>query len=84
MCIIISINNINCLYYKSISKLLVKLLPPLVKNNVLALKNSAELATTLNECQLDETDIIISFDVTACICSCEKDINVFNIFITLD
>ena len=41
------------------------ILAPLVGKNGLALKNSADLVTQLNDLQLDEDEMLVSFDVTA-------------------
>ena len=46
---------------------------PLLGANGLSLKNSAEMVKTLKDCQLDETDILISFDVTALFTSVPVD-----------
>ena len=48
-----------------VAKHLSKILSPMVGKNGLALKNSTELVSTLRDCKLDETDILVSFDVTA-------------------
>ena len=41
------------------------ILAPLVGKNGYALKNSAELVRQLNDCQLDKTDVLVLFGVTA-------------------
>ena len=41
------------------------ILAPLVGKNGYALKNNADLVRQLNDCQLDETDVLVSHDVTA-------------------
>ena len=41
------------------------ILAPLVGNNGYALKNSAEMVKDLGESQLGDTDVLVSFDVTA-------------------
>ena len=41
------------------------ILAPLVGKNGYALKNNTDLVHQLNDCQLNETDVLVSFDVTA-------------------
>ena len=49
----------------AVARLVADILAPLVGKNGYALKNSADLVRQVNDCQLDETDVLVSFDVTA-------------------
>ena len=49
----------------AVARRVADILAPLVGKNGYALKNSADLVHQLNDCQLDETDVLVSFDVTA-------------------
>ena len=47
------------------AKFVADILAPLVGRDGYALKNSKDLVKQFSECQLDEGDILVSFDVTA-------------------
>ena len=49
----------------AVARRVADILAPLVGKNSFALKNSADLVKQLGGCKLDETDILVSFDVTA-------------------
>ena len=49
----------------NVARLVADLLSPLVGQNGYALKNSADLVKQLSELVLDESEVLISFDVTA-------------------
>ena len=55
------------------AKFVANILAPLVGGNGLSLKNSKELVKVLDECTLDETDVLVSFDVTALFTSVPVD-----------
>ena len=48
-----------------VAKFIADILAPLVGKNGYALKNSTDLVQQFSKCQLDEGDILVSFDVTA-------------------
>ena len=49
------------------------ILSPLMGQNGHSLKNSSEMVRELRDCQLDETDVLVSFDVTALFTSVPVD-----------
>ena len=48
-----------------VARYVADILAPIVGKNGYALKNSSDLVKQLNNCQLDEDDVLVSFDVTA-------------------
>ena len=48
-----------------VARFVADILAPIVGKNGYALKNSADLVKQLSNCQLDEDDVLVSFDVTA-------------------
>ena len=57
----------------NIARYVADILSPIVGKNGFALKNSAEMVKELKECHLDETDVLVSFDVTALFTSVPVD-----------
>ena len=49
------------------------ILSPIVGKNGYSLKNSAEMVKELQDCRLDETDVLVSYDVTALFTSVPVD-----------
>ena len=54
----------------SIAQFVAGILSPLMGKNGHSLKNSSEMVRELRDCQLDETDVLVSFDVTALFTLC--------------
>ncbi len=55
------------------AKFVARILAPLVGKNGFSLKNSSEMVRELRECTLDETDVLVSYDVTALFTSVPVD-----------